>query len=172
MIGNDYYRIRVGIDHPGMKDLVSNYVLNKFNSDQISQFIFDIAKFAEKFNIKIALESIESPEILINLLRKVKLKNIGVVYDTGNRALLSESYLEDINILREYIIHIHIKDIRKPLGNEAIMTDAAGKTTFEVLPSSRYNEVVKRLDSGRWKSKDGKNPYQEKENSKKICNQS
>ena len=31
MIGNDYYRIRVGIDHPGEKYLVSNYVLNKFN---------------------------------------------------------------------------------------------------------------------------------------------
>ena len=26
MIGNDYYRLRIGIDHPGMKHLVSNYV--------------------------------------------------------------------------------------------------------------------------------------------------
>ena len=34
MIGNDYYRIRIGIDHPGMKHLVSNYVLNKFNADE------------------------------------------------------------------------------------------------------------------------------------------
>ena len=31
MIGNDYHRIRIGIDHPGEKHLVSNYVLNKFN---------------------------------------------------------------------------------------------------------------------------------------------
>ena len=37
MIGNDYYRIRVGIDHPGVKHLVSNYVLNKFNADEITK---------------------------------------------------------------------------------------------------------------------------------------
>ena len=37
IIGNDYYRIRVGIDHPGMKNLVSNYVLNKFNPDEIKK---------------------------------------------------------------------------------------------------------------------------------------
>ncbi len=35
MIGNDYYRIRVGIDHPGEKYLVSNYVLNKFNETEM-----------------------------------------------------------------------------------------------------------------------------------------
>ena len=35
MIGNDYYRIRVGIDHPGEKHLVSNYVLNKFNETEM-----------------------------------------------------------------------------------------------------------------------------------------
>ena len=34
MIGNDYYRIRIGIDHPGEKHLVSNYVLNKFNETE------------------------------------------------------------------------------------------------------------------------------------------
>ena len=34
MIGNDYYRIRIGIDRPGEKHLVSNYVLNKFNETE------------------------------------------------------------------------------------------------------------------------------------------
>jgi len=29
-IGESYFRIRIGIGHPGRKDLVSNYVLNKF----------------------------------------------------------------------------------------------------------------------------------------------
>ena len=28
---NDYIRIRIGVGHPGNKDLVSNWVLNKFN---------------------------------------------------------------------------------------------------------------------------------------------
>ena len=49
MIGNDYYRIRVGIDHPGMKDLVSNYVLNKFNSDEIEKIDTQLDNITKNF---------------------------------------------------------------------------------------------------------------------------
>ncbi len=35
MIGNNFYRLRIGIDHPGEKHLVSNYVLNKFNEKEM-----------------------------------------------------------------------------------------------------------------------------------------
>ncbi len=35
-IGNKYYRIRIGIDHPGNKDLVPNYVLNNFTAQEES----------------------------------------------------------------------------------------------------------------------------------------
>ena len=33
-IGENYYRIRIGIDHPGHKDLVSSFVLNKFTKEE------------------------------------------------------------------------------------------------------------------------------------------
>jgi PTH1 family peptidyl-tRNA hydrolase len=33
-IGENYFRIRIGIDHPGHKDLVSSYVLNKFSKSE------------------------------------------------------------------------------------------------------------------------------------------
>ncbi len=33
-IGENYYRMRIGIDHPGHKDLVTNYVLNKFSKEE------------------------------------------------------------------------------------------------------------------------------------------
>ena len=34
-IGENYFRIRIGIDHPGHKDLVSSYVLNKFLKSEL-----------------------------------------------------------------------------------------------------------------------------------------
>jgi len=34
-IGNDFNRIRVGIGHPGEKNLVENYVLNDFKKEEI-----------------------------------------------------------------------------------------------------------------------------------------
>lgn len=46
-IGKDYKRIRVGIGHPGDKDLVSNYVLSKFSNperpvvDEVCKIISD-----------------------------------------------------------------------------------------------------------------------------------
>ena len=33
-IGNDYRRVRIGVGHPGVKDLVESYVLNDFAKDE------------------------------------------------------------------------------------------------------------------------------------------
>ena len=51
MIGNNYNRIRIGINHPGSKDLVSNYVLNKFTKDEMSLIEKKINKVTDYFNI-------------------------------------------------------------------------------------------------------------------------
>ena len=51
MIGNNYYRIRIGIDHPGQKHLVSNYVLNKFNGTEMDIINKQLNKVAENFEI-------------------------------------------------------------------------------------------------------------------------
>tara|TARA_B100001250_G_C19344037_1_gene590327 strand:- start:14 stop:574 length:561 start_codon:yes stop_codon:yes gene_type:complete len=51
MIGNDYYRIRVGIDHPGVKHLVSNYVLNKFSEVEIEKINNQLDNITKNFEI-------------------------------------------------------------------------------------------------------------------------
>ena len=51
MIGNNYNRIRIGINHPGSKDLVSNYVLNKFTNDEMSLIEKKLDKVTDNFNI-------------------------------------------------------------------------------------------------------------------------
>ncbi len=51
MIGNGYYRIRVGIDHPGEKHLVSNYVLNKFNKNETEIINKQLDSITKNFNI-------------------------------------------------------------------------------------------------------------------------
>ena len=50
MIGKDYNRIRIGISHPGYKDLVSNYVLNKFTNDEMNLIESKLDKVTENFN--------------------------------------------------------------------------------------------------------------------------
>ena len=47
-IGQNYWRVRIGIDHPGDKDLVTGYVLNNFKKDE--------RKIIEHTNVAIASE--------------------------------------------------------------------------------------------------------------------
>ncbi|MDC0587171.1 aminoacyl-tRNA hydrolase [bacterium] len=49
MMGKDYNRIRIGINHPGSKDLVSNYVLNKFTNDELSLIEKKLDKVTNNF---------------------------------------------------------------------------------------------------------------------------
>ena len=51
MIGNNYNRIRIGIDHPGTKSLVSNYVLNKFTKDEMDIVQKSLNKITNNFDI-------------------------------------------------------------------------------------------------------------------------
>ena len=51
MIGNNYNRIRIGINHPGSKDLVSGYVLNKFSKEEMDLIEKKLDKVTENFNI-------------------------------------------------------------------------------------------------------------------------
>jgi PTH1 family peptidyl-tRNA hydrolase len=69
-LGNEYWRVRVGIGHPGDKDLVTDYVLNDFSKaekpmvglmlDEISKHMGLLLDGDEaKFMSKIALETQE-----------------------------------------------------------------------------------------------------------------
>lgn len=49
LIGNDYFRIKIGIGHPGNKDAVSQYVLNRFSSEELSLVNSLIKKITNNF---------------------------------------------------------------------------------------------------------------------------
>ncbi|HUC72134.1 MAG TPA: aminoacyl-tRNA hydrolase [Stellaceae bacterium] len=39
LIGSDYWRVRIGVGHPGIKELVQPYVLQNFAVDEISDWV-------------------------------------------------------------------------------------------------------------------------------------
>ena len=49
MIGANYYRLRIGIDHPGIKHQVSNYVLNKFTDEEMTVINNKLSKITKNF---------------------------------------------------------------------------------------------------------------------------
>jgi PTH1 family peptidyl-tRNA hydrolase len=53
-IGNDYWRVRVGIGHPGSRELVEPYVLQNFERDEMEWVTPTIAALAECFPLLVA----------------------------------------------------------------------------------------------------------------------
>ena len=51
IIGKNYNRLRIGINHPGSKELVSKYVLNKFLKNEITIIESELVKIVEFFEI-------------------------------------------------------------------------------------------------------------------------
>src|SRR5215472_5150365 len=50
LIGSDYWRVRVGIGHPGVKELVQPYVLQNFPDDELKSWVVPlIDAVAESF---------------------------------------------------------------------------------------------------------------------------
>lgn len=39
MIGSDYWRMRIGVGHPGIKELVQSYVLQNFSSEELTLWV-------------------------------------------------------------------------------------------------------------------------------------
>lgn len=50
-LGKQYNRIRIGIDHPGHKDLVSNYVLSNFSNDENKIIDTKLETITNNFNL-------------------------------------------------------------------------------------------------------------------------
>jgi peptidyl-tRNA hydrolase, PTH1 family len=39
LIGSDYWRVRIGVGHPGVKELVQPYVLQNFTADEVADWV-------------------------------------------------------------------------------------------------------------------------------------
>ena len=67
-IGNDYYRLRIGISHPANKQLVSSYVLKKFTKTEINNINIKLDLLSKNFeliftNINLLLNNIKEKKI-------------------------------------------------------------------------------------------------------------
>ncbi len=60
MVGVNYWRIRLGIGHPGMKEQVHGHVLSKFSADEMAE----VEKVMKALCAKMALFWQASPEVL------------------------------------------------------------------------------------------------------------
>ena len=80
------------------------------NFKELIKTLQHIGRYCIDKNIVIGIESPCTPDEIIYLLKSVQLKNVRCVFDTGNRALISENVANEIRQLSDWICHAHIKD--------------------------------------------------------------
>ena len=89
------------------------YEKNEITEKNVEKFIPNLSKianFATKKKINILLEGNFNPELFFYIKKKCKTNKIGLVFDSGNRVNLNRNIYNDIEIFKDDIKHIHIKD--------------------------------------------------------------
>jgi len=102
--------------------------LNKKNFIKFSKKIDFISSILNKKNIVLALETDLEVEFIDSLFKRIKSKNVYLVYDTGNRVKNGINQFKEILDLKDKIIHVHIKD-KNLLGSNVII--GRGIVNFE-----------------------------------------
>ena len=100
-----------------------------------------LGEHSKRKKILLAIETPFHPDDIIDLLENINMKdNVKCVFDTGNRALISESLSDEIKQLDKWIAHVHIKDKNKNDENVALGTGVVDfKEIFNTLSCINYN---------------------------------
>jgi sugar phosphate isomerase/epimerase len=91
-----------------------------FKASDIKNELTKLATVAERHNIKILIESNESASNILKFLNCIASPNVGVVYDIGNASVCGHDVKEELFLLREKLVHIHIKDKTRS-GNNVLL---------------------------------------------------
>ena len=102
----------------GAKLGIEKYIMPFFEHSELSvsnmedyvEPLRGLAKVADDKGILVCLETILTGEELIKLLDMIKMPNVKVVFDTGNRVAFGHNLARDIRLLGDSIAHVHIKD--------------------------------------------------------------
>lgn len=124
---------------------INKYIMPFFEKSELThsnmidyiKSIKHVAKVANEIDISVCLETILNGQELIELLSKINMPNVKIVYDTGNRVAFGHDLSNDIRLLGDNITHVHIKDKNK--NNENVLL-GTGLVNFESVFSA-FNDI-------------------------------
>ncbi|TGE35389.1 sugar phosphate isomerase/epimerase [Desulfosporosinus fructosivorans] len=87
---------------------------------------------AKEFNVKLGLETELPGQEYFNLIRSFNSDYIGAYYDAGNTAYCGFNMREDMEILKEVLVGVHIKDRKK--GGESVPIGTGDANFLEGIP--------------------------------------
>ena len=103
------------LDLAGIKILVwplidSGNIASKTEFEVFQQKMSKICEFLRTIDIKVAFETDMPPEYNLKLINSLNSNSIGINYDIGNSASFGFSVSHEFSVLKNLIIHLHVKD--------------------------------------------------------------
>jgi len=111
------------------------------NKKEFFENLQDPLEYAKRYNIDISLETSLPPKEFREYILSFKPFNIKVNYDMGNSAALGYNPTEEIELLGEFIVNVHIKDRVKGGGTVPLGTgDTDFQSVFNALNHCNYTK--------------------------------
>ena len=134
--------------------LGSAYLDKNVSRDKLIDKLIDVLKelcdYASKYKMALMIENMPrekelgySPKEILDIIKRVDKPNLKFIYDTGHAHVSSYDDLEYIDLLKDYLYHIHfsdnhgISDEHKPIGEGTIDF----KSLFKKLNEIKYPEL-------------------------------
>jgi len=110
--------------------------IDKLNMHQVISLI-------KKYNVKLALELDMSAIEVVGVLKLANPDLVGICLDSGNLWHYSDNPLDDMHILSDKIIHVHIKD-RDKEGNNVLLGNGLVDfyAFFKTLENIEYSNIA------------------------------
>lgn len=113
--------------------------IDKSNILRYVDLFKNLSKLAQHHGLEIYIESLLDAHTLKNFFILLDAKNIGAVFDTGNRVLASDNLYDEIMVLDNFISHVHIKDKDRKGNNVILGTGLVNfKRVFDALQEIDY----------------------------------
>jgi L-ribulose-5-phosphate 3-epimerase len=126
----DVMRLNVRLIEQGAKLGCTKYVFPLFERSEMTaanarDFVSVLRETADAcaaHGIQLCLETVVEGEAMLEVLASFDRPDIGLVFDTGNRAALGHDLARDIRLFGASIAHVHIKDKSATNENVALGT--------------------------------------------------
>lgn len=103
-------------------------IRNKEEKDILYEAILNCIETLEKNNMKLGFETELVAKEYLDLAKMFNNKNIGIYYDAGNCTAKGYDMKKDMEILKDHLINVHVKD-RKVNGPSVFL--GTGDTNFQ-----------------------------------------
>ena len=106
----------------------------------ISEQIKSISKLALKNKISIILETAISGNKMMKFINNINMENVSILVDSGNYFEFGFDLVKDLNLFKNFIGHVHIKD-KDNYGNNVVLGTGGVdfKVFFDELKKINYN---------------------------------